>query len=137
MVGTPQEMHMVNRLIIIGVFMLGAACHRAPPPSIAAVPFVADSGSLAIRCGILIDGIADEAVEDRLVVIRDGRFANVLAGASEPPRNVPFLDLRDNTCLPGLIDTHTHIGMLPEDADDYRVYLQRTPEDTRKLAAPC
>jgi imidazolonepropionase-like amidohydrolase len=135
MVGTPQEMHMVNRLIIIGVFMLGAACHRAPPPSIAAVPFVADSGSLAIRCGILIDGIADEAVEDRLVVIRDGRFANVLAGASEPPRNVPFLDLRDNTCLPGLIDTHTHIGMLPEDADDYRVYLQRTPEDTRKLAA--
>jgi imidazolonepropionase-like amidohydrolase len=139
-VGTRQATHMhirltFNRLVFILVIMLGCACQQSPAPSLATVPFAADSGSLAIRCGTLIDGLADDPIEDRLVIIRDGRFAEVRAGASKAPLDLPFLDLQDHTCLPGLIDTHTHIGMLPKDADDYRVYLRRTPDDTRELAA--
>ena len=98
------------------------------------VPYVPDTGNLAIRCGTLIDGLGDDAVTERLVIIRDGRFAAILAGDSDVPRGLSYLDLGGYTCLPGLIDTHTHISFLPEDADDYRIYLQRTPDDSRSLA---
>jgi imidazolonepropionase-like amidohydrolase len=130
-----QGKHLSRHLILSVVILAAGACQQRPEPSVAQVPYAADSGSIAIRCGSLIDGLANEAATDRIVIVRDGRFADVLAGGSMLPRDLPFLDLSDYTCLPGLIDTHTHIGMLPEDADDYRVYLQRTPEDTRKLAA--
>jgi len=46
-----------------------------------------------------------------------------------------IVDLRDHTCLPGLIDMHVHVDGYPEDADDYRIYLRRTHDDTMKIAA--
>ncbi len=123
------------KLLLLLTFLLTAtACRESQPLTVARLPLQADSGSLAIRCGVLIDGMADEPMHDQLVVIRDGRIANVLPGHAKIQASTPLLDLSDYTCLPGLIDTHTHIGMLPEDSDDYRIYLQRTPDDTRELA---
>jgi len=112
-----------------------AGCQAPPAATETGVPFVADSGSIAIRCGVLIDGLADSPTIDQTVIIRNGRVEKISPGFFRPPSSLPFLDLRDYTCLPGLIDTHTHIGMLPEDSDDYRIYLQRTIDDTHELAA--
>ena len=123
------------KLLLFVIFLLTAtACQEAPAATVALPPLQVDSGSIAIRCGVLIDGLADEPMHDRLVVVRDGRVANILPGRTGTPAATPLLDLSDYTCLPGLIDTHTHIGILPEDSDDYRIYLQRTPDDTRALA---
>ncbi|MEE8426117.1 MAG: amidohydrolase family protein [Woeseiaceae bacterium] len=123
------------KLVLFLTLMLTAiGCQQAPPATVTVPPLQADSGSIAIRCGVLIDGLADEPSRDRLVVIHDGRIESVMAGRAKAPASMPLLDLSDFTCLPGLIDTHTHIGILPEDSDDYRIYLQRTPDDTRELA---
>ena len=48
--------------------------------------------------------------------------------------HVPVLDLSGYTCLPGLIDMHTHLTDRPEDTADLTVYFSRTPEETLRLS---
>lgn len=61
------------------------------------------------------------------VLIRDGRVVSV--DADPPPRDVAVLELADHTCLPGLIDMHTHLTDRPGDTVDLSVYYSRTLED--------
>lgn len=92
-----------------------------------------DSGSLAMQCGALIDGKADAPQRDVTVVIRSGRVESIEPGRTAP-RGLPVLDLAGYTCLPGLIDMHTHITERPEDTADLRVYLRRSPAEQFALA---
>lgn len=111
------------------VMALAAACQQAPesaPPQFEKV--------LVVRCGGLIDGLADEALGERLIIIEGERISSVLPGDAAAPVDADTIDLSEYTCLPGLIDTHVHIDTLPQDADDYTVFLRRTPDDTRRLA---
>ena len=91
-------------------------------------PFAPDSGTVALRCGSLIDGSSDAASRNVTVVIVDGRITQVGAGA-RAPRGVPVVDLGDFTCLPGLIDMHTHLVDRPGDTADLSVFYRRTLED--------
>jgi imidazolonepropionase-like amidohydrolase len=93
-------------------------------------PYVPDSGTLDVRCGMLIDGVADAPRRNAVVRITDGRVEAVAdAAAPAPPgRDAPVLDLRDYTCLPGLTDMHTHIVELSDTAD-LSVYYTRTPDE--------
>ena len=125
---------MIRSCTLTFCFVLLAACHQQTQATVAGVPFEPDSGDIAIRCGKLIDGLSDEPATDTTVVIRDGRITKLVPGHVRPPTSLVPLDLGEYTCLPGLIDTHTHISFLPEDADDYRIYLRRTRDDSRELA---
>jgi len=89
---------------------------------------------LVVRCGAMIDGVAEDTVVDKLIVIRDQRISAILPGDDPSMADAEILDLSDHTCLPGLIDMHVHLDGLPEDADDYTIYLRRTPDDTQHLA---
>jgi imidazolonepropionase-like amidohydrolase len=117
-------------------------CAYTPPTltnrlDIRQVPFTPDSGTMAIRCGKLLDGYTDTAQDNVLVVIRDGRIKKLQAGASRSDAaltHVPVLDLTGYTCLPGLIDMHTHLTDRPEDTADLTVYFSRTPEETLRLS---
>jgi imidazolonepropionase-like amidohydrolase len=95
------------------------------------VPYTPDSGSIAIRCGWLIDGLGATARKDMLVVIRDGRVSDVVEATrkAEAAAHVPVMDLGDRTCLPGLIDMHTHLTDRPEDTADLQVYFNRSDAD--------
>jgi imidazolonepropionase-like amidohydrolase len=100
-------------------------------------PFTPDSGTIAILCGRLIDGTGSEPTDDALVVIRDGRIKSVLGEAglnAALATHLPVLDLRQHTCLPGLIDMHTHLTDRPEDTADLRVYFSRAAEETLRLS---
>lgn len=110
-----------------------SGCQPATP-EIAEVPFTPDSGNLLVRCGSLIDGLSDEVLKDRTVVIRDGRLAAIVDGEAEVGSGITLLDLRDKTCLPGLINTHVHLAEKAEDSVDYGIYYRRTTEDHNELA---
>lgn len=58
----------------------------------------------------LIDGNGQEPVDDVTVVIEDNLIASV--GKKRAPRGAEVLDLEGRTLLPGLIDAHTHLGLI-------------------------
>lgn len=116
----------MKKLLFAALFL--SAC-EATPPDLATTPYQPDSGNLFVRCGALIDGISDEVLHDRMVVIRDGRFSLIVDGDAEVRPSMTFLDLSDKTCLPGLINTHVHLASKPEDAVDYSIYYTSSAED--------
>jgi imidazolonepropionase-like amidohydrolase/endonuclease/exonuclease/phosphatase family metal-dependent hydrolase len=93
--------------------------------AVARAPYAPDSGSLSVRCGRLFDGIADRLRESVTVSIERGRIVAV-GDDSVLPATAPVLDLPDRTCLPGLIDMHTHLSDRPGDTADLRVYYRRS-----------
>jgi imidazolonepropionase-like amidohydrolase len=129
---------MPRTLLLLLAPLLLAGCITTPPSLSAQivvrqVPFTPDSGSIAIRCGMLIDGVGNFARNLTLVVIRDGRITRVTADASAnaaAATHLPVLDLTDYTCLPGLIDMHTHLTDRPEDTADLTGLYRRSDEET-------
>jgi imidazolonepropionase-like amidohydrolase len=125
---------------LVAMLVLLAACGREPPASgtvsatLASVPYTPDSGSIAIQCGTLIDGLANEPAGNSTVVIRSGRIESVTAGYSAP-EGLPLLDLRGFTCLPGLIDMHTHVTETSQDTADMTVFMRRTPQEQAELSS--
>src|SRR5688500_18316 len=61
-----------------------------------------------LHCGHLFDSVAGKLRGASSIVTRDGRIQSVEAGRIEVTR-ARVLDLRQATCLPGLIDSHTHL----------------------------
>jgi imidazolonepropionase-like amidohydrolase len=70
------------------------------------------------------------------VRIEHGRVVAVEKRTSDGtiPFAGPVLDLRDMTCLPGLVDMHTHLTDRPGDTADLSVYYRRSREDQAPVA---
>ena len=99
------------------------------------VPSLASADTLAIRCGRLIDGLATEPRENQTVLVVDGRIQAV-GSAVAVPVGVRTLDLSTQTCLPGLLDLHTHITDIPENTADFTVYPRLSPEEHLAIGRP-
>ena len=67
-----------------------------------------------IKAGTLIDGRAAEARRNQTIVIRGNRIESVGENIATPA-GARVIDLSNQTVLPGLIDTHTHIFLQGED----------------------
>ena len=88
--------------------------------------------TVRVYCERLIDGLADIAVEDRTITIVDGRTASIEPG--RPDEGVD-LDLSGHTCLPGLIDTHTHVVFPAGLTADLEILYTRSLEEEQEVAA--
>ena len=87
---------------IIGALLAGTAT-AAPVPH----------EELVIHAGAVIAIPGERTLGPTTIVVRDHRIADVRAGYVDFP-DVPTIDLKDRTVLPGLIDTHVHFSFAPE-----------------------
>jgi imidazolonepropionase-like amidohydrolase len=69
----------------------------------------------ALRCGKLLDVRAGHMLSDQMVVFDDSGAITAVgpAASTKLPAGVSAIDLSSATCLPGLIDVHTHITADP------------------------
>jgi imidazolonepropionase-like amidohydrolase len=92
-----------------------------------------ETGSVALRCGALIDGVSAAARGPTTVLIAGGRITEVSPDARVPD-GVRVLDLSGYTCLPGLIDMHTHLTDRPGNMADLSVLYHRSIDEQLVLA---
>jgi len=65
----------------------------------------------AIHCGHLIDTDAGRLLGETTIVVEGGRIREVRAGRVDVAGATQVIDLPSSTCLPGLIDSHTHLSL--------------------------
>jgi len=73
---------------------------------VAAAPAAAETW---LRCGATIDVVAGERTDAMTLVVVDDRIARIEPGHPAAPQGVATVDLAALTCLPGLMDMHTHL----------------------------
>ena len=66
-----------------------------------------------IRNARLLVGDGSEIASGHLL-LRDGKIAAVGEGPGEPPDGALVLDARGRVVTPGLVDTHSHLGVYPQ-----------------------
>jgi imidazolonepropionase-like amidohydrolase len=82
---------------------------------IAVPPLAAQSGKSEpvtfVHCGTLIDEVADAPRQNALVEIAGDKFraVTIYTPGFAKPADAAFIDLGTETCMPGLVDSHTHI----------------------------
>ncbi len=89
--------------------------------------------TIALWCGSLFDGRGDSAQRNVLILIKGEKIVSI---APNSVREAVEMDLSHETCLPGLIDTHTHI-LLQGDitAADYDQQLLKQSPEYRTILA--
>lgn len=88
---------------------------------------------VALRCGSLFDGRGDALRKNVVVVIEGEKIKEV---GSSAPAGAEVIDLSRETCLPGLIDTHTHIFLQGDiTAADYDEQLLKQSPEYRTILA--
>jgi len=67
------------------------------------------AGETWVRCGGVVDVEAGERLGAHTVVLADGKVSELHSGHPEWGDDVEQVDLSSLTCLPGLMDMHTHL----------------------------
>ena len=81
---------------------------------------------VAVRAARLFDGVTARVVERPTVLVKAGQIVAVEQSGVEPLADAEIVDLGDVTLLPGLIDTHVHLGF---DASHDPVARMRADDD--------
>jgi imidazolonepropionase-like amidohydrolase len=93
--------HPARLVVSASLCLAGFAAFAAAAGAPASVP-------IALRCGRLIDGRQAAAI-DNVVVLVEGSQVRRVGRDVAVPDGARVVDLTRSTCLPGLIDAHTHI----------------------------
>lgn len=86
---------------VLAVSAAAVSAADAPAPAAPAVT--------VLQCGHLLDVVAGKMLGATTVVIEGNRIKEVVAGAQDRPGATRITLPASDTCLPGLIDSHTHL----------------------------
>ncbi len=79
---------------------------------LASAPLAAQTAEqvTVVHAGQLLDKPGTPPRGPSTVIIRNGKVAEILAGHQAGPAGAKLIDLKDKFVLPGLIDSHVHLG---------------------------
>src|ERR1700722_7872140 len=77
-------------------------------------PLPAPGKTIVLKAARMFDGKSNSLTTPGLVVVTDNKITAAGSGASIPA-GAQVIDLGDATLLPGFIDAHTHLTMMPSD----------------------
>src|SRR5258708_25404456 len=92
---------LMRRILLVGLFVL--VCSSIAPFTFA--------GPSAVRCGKLLDVRSGKMLTNQLVTFDAHGIITAVgpAASASQAAGSSTIDLSDATCLPGLIDVHTHL----------------------------
>jgi imidazolonepropionase-like amidohydrolase len=121
-------------IAVVAQFSLGVAAALAQTtPGTGTTP--APAGSTWLRCGELWDGRGGKTSGATLIEVRGERIISIQPAAQGKPEG-KVVDLSALTCIPGLIDSHTHVLLQGDitSADYDEQLLKQSPEYRTILA---
>jgi imidazolonepropionase-like amidohydrolase len=74
----------------------------------------AQGNTYALTNGKFFNGIDNEIVENKTILVEAGKIVGIADAAEALPSNYEIIDLEGNYILPGLFDVHTHIDALDQ-----------------------
>ena len=100
-------MRLALPLLLLPFFLLIALGQRPVPNS--------EFTSIAFVNATLYTGVGDKPIPNATMWIRDGKIVEAGAAADVTlPANYQKVDLKGAVVIPGLVDTHSHIGIYPK-----------------------
>jgi imidazolonepropionase-like amidohydrolase len=147
-----RQLAVIAFVFVIAVFAFGqgeAAGMPAGRPKDQRRPMASPSGAVSaqeqsstdpnqvvvLRCGAMLD-VAGGVMRHNIQIVVQGNKIQAVGGAAANAQGTNTVDLSNATCLPGLIDTHTHL-LLQGDitADDYDQQLLKESTAYRAIRA--
>lgn len=87
------------RYVMFGILLIGGF----------STALLAQSKPIVFK-GAHIIPISGEPIENGVLVVQDGKIVSVGDSKTRTPRNAEIVDLTGKVLMPGLVDTHSHIG---------------------------
>src|SRR5262245_55645670 len=103
----------MNRLLAIGVALsLALGVAAVPVPATPAQPAKDGEKAVVYRNATIHTGTGEAPIADGAIVVRDGKILDVgsIVTVRIPPGS-EFVDLKGAVVIPGLVDTHSHVGV--------------------------